>query len=74
MRDVLLKQKIEFAITQHKLVQFDYVSGDLGITRSRLVEPTGFDSDRFYGYDLDKKDKRVFVYKGVMQLQVVNKL
>ena len=76
--DVLVKQKVELAIKDHKLLKFDYVAADLALTKDRMVEPVILLTDksgefnRFAGNDFFKQEQRQFVFKGVENLKLVN--
>lgn len=67
---IIIKQKIEFAIVQNRLLSFDYVAKDLSISRDRLVKPTGFTEDKFFGEDTTK-GKRQFDLKGIQELKIL---
>ena len=75
--DVLVKQKVEMAIVQHKLLKFDYVALDLALTKDRIVEPVILLKDksgeynRFAGNDFFKGEQRQFSLKGVENLRLI---
>ncbi len=75
--DVLVKQKVEMAITQHKLLKFDYVAADLALTKNRIVEPIILLKDksgeynRFAGNDFFRQEQRQFSFKGVENLKLL---
>ena len=74
--DILIKQKVELAIKEHKLVRFDYVKADLELTKDRLVEPVILlpqegEPNRFAGNDFVKQEQRQFSFSGVQNLKVL---
>lgn len=69
-REIIIKQKIEFAIKQKKLLKFDYVDKELAITRSRTVTPTDFNDKKLYGKDVEK-GFRQFDIDGIQNLEIV---
>lgn len=73
-REIILKQKIEFAIKQKKLLKFDYVDKELAITRSRTVDPTEATDKKLYAKDVEK-GFRQFDLDGIQNLEILeNKL
>lgn len=67
---IIIKQKIEFAIKQNRLLKFDYVAKDLKISRTRVIKSTGFSDTKLYGGEVGG-GKRQFDLEGIQKLEIL---
>ena len=68
--EIIIKQKIGFAIKQKRLLKFDYVDKELAITRSRTVIPTEATDKKLYAKDIEK-GFRQFDLDGIQNLKIL---
>ena len=80
MDTIYLKQKIEQAILEHKLIKMDYVSAKHEITYDRLVEPFNIRKNEngepfsIYAHCLLKNGLREFQFEGIQKIELVDYL
>lgn len=76
---VMMKQKIEWAMYNNKLIIFDYIDSKMKLSRNRTCEPMQITEEPTknglkYGvgaWDFNKQDMRFFSFEGIQDLRII---
>lgn len=72
MNTIYLKQTIELAIKEHKLLHIEYVSKGFEISE-RVIEPIEIKGRSVYARDTHKRALRLFDFEGIQSIKIIEK-